>query len=82
MLQLCSCTQSPAAIGWLAKPMIWPNFLTGSPTAIGLRRDLVAERDALAGDDALGRHGILLDPLAGDQDVVLGAEAKHARTRI
>ena len=40
MLQLCSCTQSPAAIGWLAKPMIWPNFMTGSPAAIGFAASL------------------------------------------
>ena len=47
-----------------------------------LRRHLVAEWDALTSDDALGRHGVLFDALAGDQDIVLDAEAKHARIRI
>ena len=75
---LCSCTQSPGAMSWVAKPMIWPNFSDRLAGGDRLRCHLVAERHALARDDAL-RHELLVDPLAGHQDVVFRAEAQHAR---
>ncbi len=42
MARLCSCTQSPGAMGCVAKPMIWPNFSTGAPGGDGHGRHLVA----------------------------------------
>jgi hypothetical protein len=37
---LCSCTQSPGAIGLEAKPMTWPNLRTGSPGPIAATASL------------------------------------------
>ena len=75
MTQLCSCTHSPGAIGFEAKPMIWPNLRIGSPARSCALRHLVAARNAFARGwrDRRDAAGEFLDR---DDDIVFGVEAQ------
>ena len=78
MARLCSCTQSPGAMGRVAKPITWPNFLTGAPGAIGPTAILWPFGTRAAAGDA-GRGGLArLQDVERDDDVVVGMEAEGA----
>ena len=55
--------------GLVAKPMIWPNFRTGAPLAIGAGRHLVAALGARDRGHAVG-NGAGQDRIDRDDDVV------------
>ena len=77
--QLCSCTHWPGAIGFEAKPMIWPNLRIGSPTAIGAVAILWPRGDALDRDRRADRRVAGTDFVDGDHRHCLAHCRRRAR---